>query len=185
MNEKQTKTEEILDDMGLKTTKEMPEYAKDSFDSWSEGIEDIGDRGFLVVKNGLEYKIALTTTKKPKSVKQKSKAFPKDKRRKYVIKGVTLFKVKIADEKEIKKEIETDSNQQAIYDRIYQMQLDITYTLKLTDQQYKSLVYFLKANKIGINKPFYFRRFGKTMGTHFRFYKDSQVKIVTQSKLKK
>lgn len=185
---KKTKTEDIIESLGVETTTKKEnkneKQLREDFESWYDDIEEITDKGILLLKNGLEYKIALTNTKKPKLVKQTSKLYPKNKRKKFEIYGTLLSGVKKADQKEINVIIDADPTQELKYEQVYQLLCDITYTLKLTEQQYKSMVSFLKANKIGLNNPFYFRRFGKNLSTHFRFYMKTQIKVEKQAELK-
>lgn len=155
-----------------------------SFESWYNDIEEISDKGILQVKNGLEYKISLTTAKKPILKKQKSEQFDKL-RKKFEVTGVNLLALHIVNQKEIDKIILEDPSQELRYKNIIDMQLETTYTLKLTEQQYKSLTIFMSKNKIDLDEAFYFRRFGKTINTFFKFALTSQIKIVKQQKLKK
>lgn len=150
----------------------MPDF--NNFKSWYNDIDDIKDKGILQVKNGLEYEIALTLTKKPEFKKQKSQFAVQ--RKKYEVTGVDLIDVKIADQKEIDNIITEDGTQEARYEQINELQKDTTYMLKLTEQQYKSMTNFMSNNKIELNQNFFFRRFGKRLNTYFKFYLKSQIK---------
>lgn len=147
---------------------------KETFESWYNDIEDIRDKGILPIKNGLEYKIALTSTKKPLFKKQKSTQFA-TLRKKYEVTGVNLLGIAIANRKEIDKIISEDSTQETRYHQIENLQIETTYTLKLTEQQWKSLTQFMKTNNIDLNDTFYFQRFGKQLNTFFRFNIKSQI----------
>ncbi len=153
-----------------------------NFEDWYDDIEDISDKGFLIIKNGLEYEITLTIAKKPKLRKQSSDLYPKQ-RSKYEVLGVNLINIK-RDQKEIDKIIDEDPTQELKYQIIDEMFFDTTYVLKLTEQQYKSMALFMKVNKISLNKSFYFRRFGSSLSTHFKFSTKSEIKTPRQSKLK-
>lgn len=153
------------------------------FNAWYDSIEDIADKGILLVKNGLEYLISLTTTKKPMLKKQSSKLFT-NLRKKFEVTGVNLEEIKIADQTEIDKIITEDPTQEANFLRIEKMQLHTTYTLKLTEQQYKNLTNFMQLNDILLGEQFYFRRFGKGFHTYFNFSEESQIKIKKQKVLK-
>jgi len=152
----------------------------EDFDDWYNGMQEIRDKGILPVKNGLEYQVALTLSKKPEFKKQKSEKF-QSLRKKYEVTGVYLIDVQKIDTKEINEVIKEDPTQELKYEQIYQLQPDTTYMLKLTEQQYKGMVNFMYNNKIQLNDPFFFRRFGKALKTYIRFYPNSQIK--KQSKL--
>ncbi len=153
-----------------------------NFESWYDAIEDIADKGILLVKNGLEYKIALTTNKKPQYKKQSSKLFT-NLRKKFEVTGVNLENIEVADQNEIDAIITEDPTQETNYERIQKMQLNTTYILKLTEQQYKGLTNFMQLEQILIGEAFYFRRFGKAFNTYFNFYDESQIKVKRQTNL--
>lgn len=155
---------------------------KENFESWYDAIEDIADKGILLVKNGLEYKVSLTSNKKPLYKKQSSKLFT-NLRKKFEVTGVNLENIEIADQNEIDAIITEDATQEANYLRINQMQLNTTYILKLTEQQYKNLTSFMKLEQILLGEQFYFRRFGKAFHTYFNFYDESQIKVKRQTNL--
>jgi len=152
------------------------------FNAWYDAIEDIADKGILLVKNGLEYLVSLTTNKKPLLRKQSSKLFT-NLRKKFEVTGVNLEDIKIADQTEIDTIINQDPSQEANFFRIQKLQLNTTYILKLTEQQYKSLTNFMQFNQILLGEQFYFRRFGSGFNTYFNFYEESQIKVKRQSNL--
>lgn len=162
-------------------TKKEKETRRD-FDSWYDAIEDIADKGILLVKNGLEYLISLTTNKKPLYKKQSSKLFT-NLRKKYEVTGVNLEDIQIADQIEIDAIITQDPTQEKNFLRIQKMQLNTTYVLKLTEQQYKSLTNFMQFNEMTLGDKFYFRRFGSGFNTYFTFSKISLIKVKRQKNL--
>lgn len=156
---------------------------KGSFESWYTTIAEIKDKGILPVKNGLEYKIALTSTKKPLFKKQKSTQFA-SLRKKYEVTGVNLLGIAIANRKEIDKIISEDGTQETRYHQIENLQIETTYMLKLTEQQWKSLTQFMTSNNIELNDEFYFQRFGKQLNTYFKFNLNSQIKKIKKGETK-
>ena len=147
---------------------------KDVFSSWYGALDVISDKGILLLKNGLEYKIALTSNKKPQFKKQTSKTF-KSQRKKFEITGVKLLSIDVANQKEIDMIVTKEPTEEQNYKNISFLQLDTSYVMKLTEQQYKNLLEFLKFNTIDLNEEFFMRRFGKKFSTFYKFHTKSQI----------
>lgn len=152
-----------------------------AFNEWIEESKEIEDKSILIIKNGIEYKIALTNPKKPKFKKDKFSG-----RKKFFLSGVLLHSKTIVDQKEIDKIIAEEPSEELRYIAVSELARDAFYNTSFTPKQYRHLCNFLDTNKIELNDPFYFRRFGKFMTSNFKFYLDSdKPKPKTQSKLKK
>lgn len=152
-----------------------------AFNEWIEESKEIEDKSILIIKNGIEYKIALTNPKKPKYKKDKFSG-----RKKYFLSGILLHNKAIANQKEIDKIIAEEPSEEQRYIAVSELAILAFYNTSFTPKQYRHLCNFLDTNKIGLNECFYFRRFGKLMTSNFRFYLDSERELPKkQSKLKK
>lgn len=118
----------------------------------------------LIIKNGIQYYITLTTDKKPKFKKMK---FIKAK--KWIIRDVLLNSFKIYDKTEIKDIIDTDSKQQESYDKCFQMSVNTLYLLLLSDNQYRALARYLEKNDVQIGRQISFTRIGRGFKTRIEF----------------
>lgn len=121
----------------------------------------------LIIKNGIQYVIAITIDKKPKFKKTKY-----IKAKKWLIKDVLLHSYKIVNKDIIKEIIEKDSTQQESYDKCFAMDTDALYTLMLSDKQYNTLLRFIAKNNIYVNMEFSFRRIGTGFKTKLVFSKE-------------
>lgn len=129
----------------------------------------------LIIKNGIQYSITLTTDKKPKFKKPKY-----IQSKKWLIKDVLLHYYRIIDKDEIKEIIEKDSKQQDSYDKCFAMTVDELYTLMLSDKQFNSLIRFIEKNDIKFGSKFSFRR----KGTGFKTILVFSTKIIKPDKEK-
>lgn len=119
----------------------------------------------LVIKNGIQYIITLTTDKKPKFKKPK---FIDQK--KWIIKDVLLNSMEIIDKTEIKEIIDNDSKQQESYDKCFAMNVNTLYTLMLSDRQFKALTRYLDSKNINIGTKLSMTRKGTGFKTHIQFF---------------
>lgn len=134
------------------------------FNEWIERANKITHELRLLVKNGIRYSVALMEPKKPK--KKKIKAF---KTKKWQIKGVFLYTFEIIDEKEIAQIIKNNPDEQALYDKVFDISTKETYNLLLSDKQYKALCNFINTNKIILGEAFYLQRKGLGLKTFYHF----------------
>lgn len=118
----------------------------------------------LIIKNGIEYFITITSDKKPKFKKVK---FINAK--KWIIPNVLLNGYKIIDKVEIKQIIEKDSKQQESYDKCFQMAVNQMYMLMLSQKQLESLTRYLDKNDVEIGRQISFIRKGTGFKTHIVF----------------
>lgn len=141
-----------------------------SFNKWIKKSQYIKDKSFLIIKNGIEYKVALTSARKPKYKKHKI-----SRRKKYFLSGVELLGITIADQKEIEQIYNLNPIEKIRYELMFQMPKNCFYAMHLTPKQYKCLTRFLDKQKIELNDAFYFRRHGSMIYTYFRFYNESKM----------
>lgn len=118
----------------------------------------------LIIKNGIRYYIAIETDKKPKF--RKLKYF---KTKKWIIKDVRLVEFKIIDKEEIAEIIKKNDKEQTSYDKAFQMTKDILYTLMLSNNQYQTLIRFLKKNETNIGTHIAMTRKGLGFNTKLVF----------------
>jgi len=123
------------------------------FSKWLSDANRISHELRLMIKNGIRYKVSITTSKRPR--KRKIKAI---KTKKWQIKGIFLHDFEIIDEKEIAQIIKTDSNEQALYDKAFAITKRETYNLLLTDKQYKAFCKFIETEIIQLNQEFFLQR---------------------------
>ena len=119
----------------------------------------------LIIKNGIQYVISLTTDKKPKFKKPK---FINQK--KWIIKDVLLHSFKIIDKAEIHEIIVKDSKQQESYDKCFAMNVDALYNLMLSDRQFKALARYLDTKDVDIGTKIAMTRKGSGFKTHINFF---------------
>ena len=119
----------------------------------------------LIIKNGIQYWIIITTDQKPKFKKPK---FINTK--KWLIKNVLLTSFKITDKAIIKEIIDANSKEQESYDKCFQMDVDRLYTLMLSQKQYESLTRFLDKSEVNIGDKISFIRKGIGFKTRIIFY---------------
>ena len=120
----------------------------------------------IVIKNGIEYIITLTTDKKPKFKKPK---FINQK--KWIIKDVLLHKVIIRDKSEIAEIIDANEKEQASYDKAFLMSVDQLYMLLLSQKQFNALARFIEKRSIPLGEPISFIRKGRGFHTRIVFDK--------------
>jgi len=138
----------------------------ETFSKWFTDANKISHELRLMVKNGMKYKIQLTSAKKPR--KKKFKAI---KTKKWQVKGVFLTSFEIVDEKEIAEIIKKNSDEQQAYDKVFAITIRETYNLLLTDKQYKVFCTFLEKEKIELNQDFYLQRKGIGLKTYIQLTK--------------
>jgi len=136
------------------------------FNEWIGQASKITHELRLLVKNGIRYAVALMETKKPK--KKKIKAF---KTKKWQIKGVFLYSFEIIDKEEIAQIIKNNPDEQQLYDKVFDISVDETYNLLLSDKQYKALCNFLDTNEIKLGETFFLQRKGLGLKTYYQFSK--------------
>lgn len=126
----------------------------------------------LLIKNGVQFFITLTTDKKPKFKKPKNL-----KTKKWIIKDVLLHAFRVDNKEEITEIIAKDANQQQSYDKCFQMTTNLQYELLLSHNQLDALIYFLTKNNIGLGTKFSFIRIGSGFNTRIIF---SQISLKTE-----
>ena len=136
----------------------------ETFEKWFKTANKIQHELRLLIKNGIKYKVALTSTKKPKR-----KYFKAIKTKKWQIKELLLLNFEIVGKTEIQKIIENDAKQQESYDRAFAMSKDVNYNLLLTNKQYKTFCKFLESAKIQLKQEFFIQRKELGLKTFMRF----------------
>lgn len=134
------------------------------FDEWIKRGNRITHELRILIKNGIKYKVQLTTTKKPKR-----KYFKSIKQKKWQVKGLFLIEFKIIDEKEIAKIIKENDKEQALYDKAFAITPMETYNILFSDTQYKKFTNFLKTERIELNQEFFIQRKGRLFETRYHF----------------
>jgi len=120
----------------------------------------------LIIKNGIQYVISLTTDKKPKFKKPKY-----IKQKKWIIKDVLLHKIIIRDKEEIREIIDANDKEQTSYDKAFEMTVDQLYMLLLSQKQFNALARFIDKNGIPLGEAISFIRKGRGFHTRIVFDK--------------
>ncbi len=136
----------------------------ETFGKWFKSANKIQHELRLLVKNGIKYNVALTSTIRPK--KRKFKAINA---KKWQVKNLFLHDFDIVGKTLIEKLIKDDSKEQESYDRAFAMSKDVNYNLLLTDKQYKEFCRFLKTEQIKLKQTFFIQRKGIGLKTIMRF----------------
>ena len=138
----------------------------ETFEKWYKRADKFGHELRLLVKNGIKYEIALTSSKTPKR-----KYFKTIKSKKFQIRDVLLYEFEIVDKEEIAEIIKKNSDEQASYDKAFDITTHQLYNLLLTTNQYKKLCKFIETQNIELNTRFYLQRKGSGLKTQFYFSK--------------
>ena len=118
----------------------------------------------LIIKNGIEYYITISS-----DVKTKFKKVKFINAKKWIIKDVILNRFKIIDKAEIKEIIENNDKAQESYDKCFQMAVNQTYILMLSQKQFESLTRYLDKNDVEVGRQISFIRKGTGFKTHIEF----------------
>jgi len=118
----------------------------------------------IIIKNGIEYVITITTNKKPKFKKPK---FINQK--KWIIKDVLLHKINIVDKQEIQEIIDANDKEQLSYDKAFEMTTDQLYILMLSHKQFTALGRFIENEVISLGTKIAFVRKGRGFHTRIIF----------------
>ncbi|HEC40882.1 hypothetical protein LCGC14_0876600 [marine sediment metagenome] len=135
-----------------------------TFEKWHNKANRITHELRLIIKNGLKYKVSLTSNKTPKKRK-----FKQINAKKWQIKGLFLEDFEIVGKTEIQKIIENDAKEQQSYDRAFSMTKGEVYNILFTDKQYKTFCKFLETAEIQLKQEFYIQRKGIGLKTIMRF----------------
>lgn len=118
----------------------------------------------LIIKNGIQYYITISSDVKPKFKKVK---FINAK--KWIIRDVILNQFKIIDKAEIEEIIKNDKKQQESYDKCFQMSVNQMYMLMLSQKQLESLTRYLDKNDVEVGRQISFIRKGTGFKTQIEF----------------
>lgn len=125
----------------------------------------------LIIKNGVYYKIALESQKKPKY--KKIKPF---RNKRWIITNVRLLAFHILDQSEIDAIIKENSDEEKSYETCFAMETGRMYRLLLSNNQYTALRQFLTDINLTFKTPFYFFRIGTGFKTHLVYSEEATKK---------